>query len=57
MDNVTPAGTTASAIAEATKHIKNAAEKCKDTTIVAGGFRCVVEPRIDKYRSTLTEYR
>jgi len=38
VDNVTPAGTTASAIAEATKHIKNAAEKCPQTTIVAGGF-------------------
>ncbi|KAF2430315.1 cutinase [Tothia fuscella] len=38
MDNVTPAGTTASAIAEATKHFKTAAEKCKSTTIVAGGF-------------------
>lgn len=41
MDNVTPKGTTASAIAEAQKHIKSAIEKCPSTTVVAGGFRYV----------------
>ena|ERR1700712_2203727 len=51
MDNVTPAGTTASAIAEATKHIKNAAEKCPQTTIVAGGFRYVVNSLTGKVHS------
>ncbi|KAE9988153.1 hypothetical protein EG327_003475 [Venturia inaequalis] len=38
MDNVTPKGTKNSAIAEAQKHIKNAASKCPQTTIVSGGF-------------------
>ncbi|KAF2400705.1 cutinase-domain-containing protein [Trichodelitschia bisporula] len=38
MDNVTPAGTTAGAIAEATKMFTTAASKCPQTTIVAGGY-------------------
>ncbi|QDS77950.1 hypothetical protein FKW77_001513 [Venturia effusa] len=38
MDNVTPKGTTASAIAKCQEHIKTAASKCPQTTIVSGGF-------------------
>jgi hypothetical protein len=36
-----PKGTSDSAIAEATKHIKSVAAKCPNTVIVAGGFRYV----------------
>jgi cutinase len=38
-DNVLPAGTTAGAISEATKLFQEAATKCPQATIVAGGYR------------------
>jgi len=37
-DNVSPKGTTASAIAEATKHYNTASTKCPNTVIVTGGY-------------------
>jgi len=37
-DNVSPAGTTAKAIAEATKHYNTASTKCPRTIIVTGGY-------------------
>jgi len=39
VDNVSPKGTTASAIAEATKHYNTANTKCPNTVIVTGGYR------------------
>jgi cutinase len=41
MDNVAIKGTTEAAIKEAQKHFTNAASKCPQTTIVAGGYRFV----------------
>jgi len=38
MDNVSVAGTTSSAIAEATKHYTTASTKCPNTVIVTGGY-------------------
>jgi cutinase len=38
MDNVAPAGTTAAAVAEATKMFTTADSKCPQTLIVAGGY-------------------
>jgi len=38
IDNVSVKGTTASAIAEATKHFTTAATKCPNTVIVTGGY-------------------
>ena len=40
-ENVMPAGTTAGAIAEATKMFTEASSKCPQAILVAGGYRFV----------------